>query len=193
MRTLLLVVTVVVCGCANSLKDDHPFDGQVSTGPLVSTEVLSGTVKVMNIDATNKNSQVFVDLDEGREMKADEAFMTNGWDLSFRRFTVSLNGGGSNPTGSVRAAVLKGQDFDALAQAPSAGYQQDTADTVFNTVDGGWYYYDLGTHRLTTVEELVYVVQSGAGAYFKIKMISYYDMTGTPAAISLKYAPIAAP
>ena len=51
------------------------------------------------VDASNKGSQVYMDLDEGKEMKAEEAFSTNGWDLAFKRFEVSMNGGASNPTG----------------------------------------------------------------------------------------------
>jgi hypothetical protein len=31
------------------------------------------------------------------------------------------------------------------------------------------------------------------GAYVKLRMLSYYDQAGTPASISLEYAPIAAP
>jgi phage terminase large subunit-like protein len=193
MRTLLLCSLVVGSACANDLRVDHPFDGNVSSGPLVSTQVLMGDVKLMNVDATNKNSQVYVDLDEGREMKVDEAFSTNGWDLAFKRYEISMNGGAGNPMGSVRVAVLQNQDFDALTQAPADGYQQDGAAPIFNSVDGGWYFYDLGKHQLVTVESLMYVVQSSAGKYFKLKMISYYDAAGTPASLTLKYAPLAAP
>lgn len=193
MRTLLLSLIVVGSGCANDLRVDHPFDGNVSSGPLVTTQVLMGDVLLMNVDATNKNSQVYVDLDEGREMKVDEAFSTNGWDLAFKRYVISMNGGSGNPSGVVRVAVLQNQDFDALTQAPATGYLQDAADPVFNSVDGGWYFYDLGKHQLVTVDSLMYVVQSSAGKYFKLKMISYYDSAGTPASLSLKYAPLTAP
>jgi hypothetical protein len=37
------------------------------------------------------------------------------------------------------------------------------------------------------------VVKSSTGAYFKLRMLSYYDSFGTPASITLEYAPIAAP
>jgi hypothetical protein len=189
--TLALCLTSLL-SCAPDLRVDHPFDGQVSTGPLVTTEVMTGTVKLMYVDATSKGSQVFVDLDVGEELKAEQAFSTNAWDLAFKRFEITMNGGAGSP-GTVEVAVLKGQDFDALDQAPATGYQQDGSTSVFNGVEGGWYFYDLGVHRLVTREELVYVVKTTSGAYFKLKLLNYYDMAGTPAAISLEYGPLAPP
>jgi hypothetical protein len=182
----------VLIGCAPDLRVDHPFDGQTTTGPLVTMEQLVGGERQLSIDATNKSSQVYVDLDEGREMKPDEAFATNGWELAFRRFDVSVNSGSSNPDGVVEVVVL-GADYEALNQAPASGFIKDTNDRVFNSVDGGWYVYDLSVHRLLTRPELTYVIKSSQGAYFKLKMLSYYDTQGTPAALSLKYAPLAFP
>lgn len=193
MRATFLGVLALAAACAPRLIDDHPFDGEVSSGPLVSTQVLDGTIKLMTVDATSKGSQVYVDLDEGREMKAEEAFATNGWELAFKRFEVTLNGGAGNPSGGVWAAVLKGQAFDSLTQAPASGFQQDGSTSVFSGVEGGWYLYDLGVHRVLAREELLYVIKSSAGAYFKLQLLDYYDAAGTPAAISLKYAPVAAP
>lgn len=181
------------CGCALDLRVDHPFDGETTSGPLVTSEVLEGGAKRLLIDATNKNSKVYVDLDEGREMKPDEAFSTNGWDLAFKRFDVFVNSGASGPSGTVEVAVLKGVDFGSLTRAPVDGFVQDTPDRIFNTVEGGWYYYDLGVHRLVTRTELVYLLRTSGGGYVKLQMLNYYDKNGTPASITLHYAPIAAP
>lgn len=191
MRALTLCV--LLCGCAPDLRVDHPFDGQTTDGPLVKAEDLGGGVTRLLIDATNKSSQVFVDLEEARELKPDEAFETNAWDLAFRRFDIAANSGASSPTGVVEVAVLKDVDFDALTQAPAEGFSVDTPDRIFNTTFEGWYFYDLGVHRLVTRDELTYVVKTSAGAYKKLKMLSYYDESGTPASISLKYAAVAAP
>ncbi|MFZ5441450.1 MAG: HmuY family protein [Myxococcota bacterium] len=193
MRALLLTACLALCACAPDLRVDHPFDGQTTDGPLVKAEDLGGGVTKLLIDATNKSSQVFVDLDEGRELKPDEAFETNAWELAFRRFDISANSGASSPTGSVEVAVLKDVDFDALAQAPAEGFSVDTPERIFNSTFEGWYFYDLGVHRLITREELTYVVKTSTGAYKKLKMLSYYDENGTPASISLKYAAVAAP
>ena len=194
MRALLRLAFVVsLSGCAPDLRVDHPFDGETTTGPLVVATDLEGGGKQLLIDATNKMSQVYVDLDEGREMKPDEAFSSNGWDLSLKRFDISVNSGASGPTGTVEVAVLKDVDYATLAQAPASGFSTDTGGRIFNTVDEGWYFYDLSVHRLVTRTELVYVLHTSAGRYVKLRMLSYYDEHGTPASISLEYAPIAAP
>jgi len=202
-RTSALLLMSLVA-CAPDLRIDHPFDGtgqcvdpataqqvDCSLVPLVFVR-RQGETREMIVDATNKESKVYVDLDTGREMKTEEAFSTNGWDLAFKRFEITANGGSSNPEGQVRVAVLEGTSFESLTRAPVGGYQQDAAESVFTAVNGGWYYYDLGTHKLTTKDEL-YVVQTSDGAYFKLRMGSYYDASGTPARISLSYAPVSAP
>ncbi len=187
------LVTLVLFGCANDLRVDYPFDGETTTGPLVVATVLDTGGTRLLIDATNKMSQVYVDLDEGREMKPSEAFETNGWDLSLRRFDIFVNSGASGPAGSVEIAVLKDVDYGSLTQAPASGFTADTGERVFNTTKGGWYFYDLGVHRLVTRTELVYVLHTSTGAYVKLRMLSYYDQNGTPASISLEYAPLSAP
>lgn len=184
---------LLLSACAPDLRADHPFDGQTSDGPLVVAEVLEGGGHKLFVDATSKGAQVYVDLDEAKELKADDAFATNAWDLWFKRFEVGMNGGDSSPGGPVRVAVLKDVDYAALSVAPAEGYLQDTADRVFAAVEGGWYYYDLGVHRLVPRAELTYVVQSTTGAYFKLRMLEYYDASGTPASLTLEYAPLAAP
>jgi hypothetical protein len=191
MRSLLLLITLVMCGCANDLRKDHPFDGETDSGPLVTAE-RDGNKVTIHIDATNKGSQVFVDLDEGREMKTDEAFSTNGWDISVQRFVVSINSGASNPTGNVEVLVLKGQDWSALTQAPASGYAKDTNEHIFNTEYDGWYLYDLGKHRLTA-RDLIYVVHTSEGAYVKLRILEYYDAAGTPAVLTMEYETLTPP
>lgn len=204
MRLAWLLLMVSPAGCAPDLRVDHPFDGTSKCiDPATSAEVdcalvplvsvtLDGEVRHAIIDATNEASKVYFDLDLGKELKSDEAFATNAWDLAFKRFEISLNGGASNPPGRVRAAVLEGMSFESLTQAPAEGYQQDGAQTVFSQVNGGWYYYNLATHKLITKDQL-YVIQTSEGAYVKLRMGSYYDAAGTRARISLSYAPVAAP
>jgi hypothetical protein len=194
MRRFSLVGLVALCSaCAPDLRTDHPFDGEQSTDELVTAEALGGGVTKLTVTATSKTSKVYVDLDELREMKTGEAFETNGWDLALKRFEIFTNGGSSNPAGVVRVAVLVDRDFDALTRAPADGYLQDGAEAVFNSVEGGWYYYDLSVHRLITKGELTYVVQTSSGVYKKLKMLSYYDAAGTPAMVSMKVAEVAAP
>jgi hypothetical protein len=191
--SILLALATLATACAPDLRTDHPFDGEQTTDQLVTSEDLGGGVTQLVVAATSKTSKVYVDLDQLREMKTDEAFSTNDWDLNLKRFEIAMNGGSSNPEGLVRAAVLVDQDFDALTQAPADGYLQDGAELVFNSVEGGWYYYDLGVHRLITRDDLMYVVQTSDGAYKKLKMLEYYDSAGTPGMVSLKIADLVAP
>ena len=187
MRQVMLLGLAVAAGCAPDLRTDYPFDGQLNTGPLVEVSSQGDGSALASVDATNKSALVFFDIDEGREMKTDEAFDTNAWDLAFQRYTVTMNGGGGNPTGQVRVAVLKDQSWDSLTAAPTEGYQQDASEPVFSGVEGGWYFYDLSVHRLSPREELLYVVRSSSGQFFKLRMLSYYDSAGTPARLSFRY------
>jgi hypothetical protein len=193
MRAGLLLGGVVLAACAPDLREDYPFDGEGATGPLVEVLPQEDGSRTARIDATSKSAQIYFDIDEGREMKADEALDTNQWDLAFQRFTITMNGGASNPAGPVSVAVLRDQDWDALTVAPAEGYQQDAADTVFNGAQGGWYVYDLGKHRLQPREELLYVIRGSLGRYYKLRMRSYYDDAGTPARPAFSYQQVQAP
>lgn len=192
MRALPVLLSLVFTACANDLRADFPFDGETTTGPLVSAEQ-NGAVTRLSIDATNKQSQVYVDLDDAKELKPDEAFATNEWDLAFKRFDVFMNSGASGPTGTVEGQVLDGADWDSLTTAPADGYVVDPPDRLFNAVAEGWYRYDIGVHRLFVRDNLIYVVRTTKGTYLKLRMLNYYDAAGTPAVISLEYAPLTAP
>jgi hypothetical protein len=189
-----LALLVLMAGCAPDLRKTDCFDGvcgELPTEPLFSFTVVGDVVDAL-VDATSKTLPTYIDLDEKRELKFDEADLTNAWDLSFQRDKVRANGGGTNPLGTVEVAVLKDQDFATLIRAPEAGYRKDGSEPVFNTVEGGWYYYDLGVHRLTTLPH-VYVVRTSKGDFYKIKMGSYYDINGTAARIGVQFAKLAAP
>ena len=187
-------LTLLIVGCANDLRVDHPFETD-TPGELVTVEVLEAGLKRLHINATSKTSQVFVDLDEGREMKLEEAFSTNGWELSFKRDKIFVDSGASAQAGTVEVAVVTNVGFDVLTQAPASGFEKDSANGIFNPVglEGGWYLYDLSVHRLVARPENVYVLHTSAGAYMKLRMLEYYDEHGTPAAITLEYAPVSAP
>ncbi|HSP79805.1 MAG TPA: HmuY family protein [Myxococcaceae bacterium] len=187
VRRTLLLMGLCMTGCAPDLRDDYPFDGQVSDGPLVQVTPQEDGSQHALVDATHKSARVYFDIDEGRELKAEEAFATNAWDLSFQRYEVVMNGGSGNPTGTVQVAVLRDTAWESLTEAPSEGYRQDGAEPVFNGVEGGWYFYDLTRHRLVPRDELLYVVRSSEGRFFKLKMLSYYDDAGTPARLSFRY------
>lgn len=198
MRSLALLLVpalALAVACAPDLRADHPFDGAASldAGPLVSVQALDAGVTLMHVDATSKTAKTYVDLDQGRELKLTEALDTNGWELAFMRVDITENGGASNPSGQVQVAVLKGTPFAALTRAPASGFQQDGTAAIFAAVQGGWYTYTLSSHGVNPQPDLVYVIRSSAGAYFKLQILGYYDAAGTSGVFSLQYAPVDPP
>jgi len=189
-----LVPLLLLAACAPDLRKTDCFDGvcgELPTEPLFSFTVTGDVVDAL-VDATSKTLPTYIDLDENRELKFDEADATNAWDLSFMRDKIRSNGGGTNPSGTVSVAVLTGVDFATLTKAPAEGYVQDGAEPLFNTAQGGWYFYDLGVHRLITLDH-VYVVKTSSGAFFKVKLGSYYDANGTAARVALQFGRLEAP
>ena len=192
MARAKLLLLLALAGCAPDLRVDHPFDGQPPGGSFIVFEDEGGGSQKLTVDATNKESFVYLDLDTMQELNAESGLDIATWDLRFQRYVVAGNGGASGP-GPVEIAIVAA-DYDALTQAPATGYQQDGAQTVIGGgPEGGWYFYDLGVHKLTARGELVYVIRSTEGAYFKLKMLSYYDEHGTAARLTMRIGKLAAP
>jgi len=142
-----------------------------------------------------------IDLDIGAQVEFTDA----AWELGFTRFHVRARGGVSG-SGDVRVAALEGTTFDAVTQAPADGFLVDAADgedgnefddTVIGT-QKQWFAYDVGSHTLSP-KPYVYVVKSDAGAYFKLELVSFYDLhetygsEGESAVYTIKWASIDAP
>jgi hypothetical protein len=193
MRALSpFLLCVALIGCAPDLRMDHPFDGQPPSGNFIVIEDEGSGSQKLTVDATNKESWAYLDLDSMREINAESGIDPAAWDLRFQRYVVAGNGGSSGP-GTVEIAILN-TDYDALTQAPATGYQKDGAQTVIGGgPEGGWYFYDLNVHKLTARAGQVYVIRSGDGAYFKLKMLSYYDQNGTAARLTMRVGKLAAP
>ncbi|MBX7101476.1 MAG: HmuY family protein [Myxococcaceae bacterium] len=186
------LVAFAAAGCAPDLRTDFPFDGALPDGVYFKTEALPSGLNRSVVTATSKNSYVYVDLDTAKDLPAHEALETNAWDLAFQRYKIPLNGGAGGP-GPVEAAVLVNQNFDALTRAPATGFIQDASDPVLNGPEGGWYYYDLGKHKLYARQENFYVVHTTAGAYFKLRFLAYYDAAGTAGMVSFEWKAVDAP
>ncbi len=190
MRPALLLFAL--SACAPDLRDDFPLDGALPGVGHIVHQVQPDGSTLSVVDATNKTSYVYFDIDSGQELEAGQALETQDWDLSFQRFKISTNGGGNGP-GKVRVLGLKDVRWADLSVAPKDGYLPDTIDSVFTVFEGGWYVYDLGKHKLIPKDGLLYVVQTGGGAYFKVQMLGYYDANGTAAKPSLRWAKLTPP
>jgi len=143
-------------------------------GSLITTAANDDGSQLTSVDASNSEVWVYFDIDTGLEVTNSD-----GWDLAFKRSNIMVNGGVSG-SGGVTVSILPGVEFGELSQAPASGYRTDeenpddanNPDLVF-AADGGWYDYDVSTHTLTARDQ-VYVVATTDGAWFKLKMDTYY-------------------
>jgi hypothetical protein len=200
-RRTPLIAALAAAGiaCAPDLRAEFPFDGDLPAGDYVTfTDLGGGQSWELRVNAGEPQSWVYVDLDEQRQIPGVDAVGSVGWDVGFQRFRIISNGGVSG-VGPVEVAVLPGQDFGALTAAPASGYAQDAADgpddnqdidSVFLAGDG-WYLYDIFNHGVNPRDN-VYVVHTDH-AFWALKVLAYYDETGTAARLRLEVKALAPP
>ncbi|MFP2911842.1 HmuY family protein [Pyxidicoccus sp. 3LFB2] len=208
LRTSALLLAGLITACGDELEpqpgepvepdpqEQTPGGSRPENGTHVRHQDNGDGSFTTTVDATSKTEWIGLDLDLGKQASAATDAV---WDLSFQRFGIRSRGGVSG-TGGVQVAVLAGQGFAQVTQAPATGYATDAVDgadmgedpdTVFQAGDG-WYAYDPATHKLSPRPN-VYVVRSDAGAWFKVEMLAYYDDAGTPAMLKLRWAKVPGP
>ncbi len=192
--------------CAPDI-DSHHGDDDTTTGDdddstlPESDHVLindngDGTFTAL-VDASSETAWVHLDLALREESTPETPESSSDWDLGFLRYQVKLNGGVSGPDG-LEAAMLPGQDWDALVAAPEGGYLADAPDSVEDEdalpdyALGGWYDYDSASHLLTP-KDAVYVLRSPSGAYLKLQFQDYYDAAGTSGWLTFRFGEVQAP
>ena len=194
-RPLIVALTLVI-GCAEDLVPDG---GSGADGPKVqSTDNGDGTFTT-TIDASADDQWVYLSLTDGAHVTPADPDDSASWDLAFQRFRVKSNSGISGVAG-VEVAPILGADFDALTQAPARGYVVDAVDSDDEDTDADyaflgpspWYDYDSEQHTLSPAN-VVYVVKSVAGSYFKVQMQGYYDAAGTGGYPRFRWGPVEAP
>ncbi len=137
--------------------------------------------RTFTVDAKEGEVWTYVDLRRG-EVVAETASTTAGWDVAFSRTRVRTNSGTSGPGqgGAVDAGVV---DFDAVREAPTAGYQADEmvsqgrpGETPYsgNDVLGAWFDYDPSTNTVTP-RATVFSVRLADGTYAKLRFDDYDD------------------
>jgi hypothetical protein len=196
----MLAIAAALPACAEDLRPDQPDagvpggddddDGGGGPSHVTNTDNGDGTTTTV-VDATRDADWVYLDLETAAEVGEGD-----DWDLAFQRFKIKLNGGVSGD-GGMEVAILPGADFGAMVAAPADGWVTDVADGPDDDADpdlafGGWYAYDVATHVLTPNDQ-VYVVRSGAGGYFKLEMLDYYDDAGTSAFPKFRWGPVEPP
>jgi len=190
-----LQLALVAGACAEDLQTNDDGDG--STQLAIQTENKGDGVRETTVNASADDSYVHFDLDANVAADAD----STAWDLAFSRFKIKTNGG-DNGDGDVIVARLAGADFDALSVAPDDGYVADSRE-VDSRSEGGdpsyaflgpepWYDYNPGNHQLSA-GDVVYVLRSTEGTFFKIELLGYYDAVGTAGFPRFRWAELAGP
>jgi len=176
--------------CADSIQKEiesekHDAASKVADAGDGPSDDLYRIVSLV-VDASDPTTAVYLDLDTGKQVGQAE-----GWDLSFKRFHVQMNGGVSGEL-AVQARTVD-EDFESLHDVPEEGFSSDVADgpedsdrdadNLFNN----WYDYDLTDHTLLS-KKLSYVVLTSDASAFKLIIDDYYDAAGSPAILSVRYA-----
>lgn len=197
----VLSAVAINLGCAPDLRSEFPFDGELPDGVYLTHEDREDGTTLTRVDASERESWVYFDMDERKQLTAEEAIAPGAsWDVAFQRFKVISNSGVSG-SGSVEVAVLEGESLDALTVAPATGYLVDAPDANDDAdqdidspflVQGAWYAYDLIKHRLVA-RPMLYVVRSTAGRYWAMRFLGYYDQAGTAAHPSFEWKELPAP
>lgn len=210
LHTLSLALCALLASaCADDLQEDiAPDAGNVVPGaadagdePTQATNIThtdngDGT-RTTVVDATDYETKIYLDLGTGEEKTPNSPEDSMGWDLSFQRFAISMNGGVSG-SGDVEAKLVE-EGFDGISIAPVGGYETDQADgpdenedadLFFDRAGTVWYDYDPATHVLTP-RDVTYVVRSVEGDFYKIKIESYYSDAGTAGHMRFTWGPLA--
>lgn len=160
------------------------------------------------IDASDYANWVFVDLETMTQVEPATPTDSDQWDIAFQRTDIQLNGGLSG-TGDLSGTAVVGTSFADLTVAPSFAdstyfidtdvnqdgeleYGFGTFPAALSPFDSGWYNYNPSTHHITA-RDVVYVISTLAGDYYKIQLLSYYNDDSVSGHISFDIASVSAP
>ncbi|GMQ25909.1 HmuY family protein [Algoriphagus sp. oki45] len=93
------------------------------------------------------------------------------WDLAFKGTTIRVNA-----SKDVKAAIVTGI-FEEINSVPSSAVFATDTESTFAIPTGsgsGWYNYNPATFTVTPIPGRVILVQTAAGNYSKIEILSYY-------------------
>ncbi len=200
MHWLLSLVLILGVACDSSIapKPDKDTDDGEPTETDVG-EVQAGEVVERTIDASDTETWAYLDLDKNALVMPAKPAAASDWDLSFKRFTIATNGGGSG-SGGVEVAVLKEAKFDDVIEVSANGFASDATDGsdddeepeyVMSTGESGWYDYDPTAHTLSPRAH-VYLVRTTTRAVFKLEILDYYSEAGSSGYLTMRFAQLAA-
>ena len=151
------------------------------------------------VDAKSHDFWVLFAFNTSDEVGVDDLTDSIDWDLGFKRYNIIANGGISGP-GETGVAALMDEDFDSVERAPDVEYLFDAEDSDDEDQDpdygflqaGTWYNYNPFDHTLSP-KEIVYVIKTTTGQYFKVSIEDYYDEAGDSGVVTFKWAKVDGP
>lgn len=139
----------------------------------VQAQAFNDTYTVSDLAANKgKGKFTFFNFASGKEVAVSDSNSTK-WDIAFSTTTIIFNGGVKGP-GVVAAQIVTPTTFEALTDAPAAGYDLNIISGM-----GSWYNYNSGTnnsgpHTITPIEGKILVVKLADGSFAKVQILNYY-------------------
>lgn len=127
-----------------------------------------------DIDASIPSKKAYFRFSDSSVVTGTDT-LTNKWDIAFSSTTIYTNSGSSG-SGSGGAVVLTSVNFEDVLEAPSNGYEIDSAGApAIPTGSGnGWYNYDFMNNVISPIPGVVLVIRTGDGKYAKVQILNYY-------------------
>ncbi|MEM7674850.1 MAG: HmuY family protein [Myxococcota bacterium] len=210
--TALGIMTLTMAACGNSDSGTRPEDPIEPQSKIATIDEGDG-IYASQVDASDTDNWVYIRLADRQQVDPGEDPRTSTeWDIAFRRSNIKVNGGFSG-IGGVEVSPIYTADFMSVSQAPHRGYStdwpkagvnpeqpdfinSDSTDFIFGRNNGatqnGWFNYDPRFHVLSPAD-IIFVVRTSGGQYFKLRLLDYYDQAGTPGFPTFRHSEIAPP
>ena len=192
----LVAILLLSCGTEADKVETGQNPVQDEAQPLITTQPVAQdallTLITVTVDATKQDMWAYFSLKEGKVVEVANPADSKGWDLGFQRTKIKINGGVSGPGGS-GVTMLLDTKFDLVNEAPIAEYEVDTQNSLAIVPQSkkGWYVYTgAPTHWVLSIEDRVFVIKTGNGAFAKIQFLGYYkdnENKTDPAYVKFKY------
>ena len=132
----------------------------------------------LTVDATDRESWVYVSLLEGETVDSKDAATSLEWDLGFQRTAVIANGGVSG-SGDAEVLVLEDIAFEEILEAPGGEYIADTEQIATIARGDGWYTYTGPPNHWILPNARVYILRTAIGDFAKLRFMGYYENNET--------------
>ena len=179
---MLLVAVAVVFVAASLRSPEVPTFAPSDLTAHEAGEALVGP-RTFTVDASSSDRWRFFDFSRGTVVEWPGPLE---WDVAFRRFQVTVNGGPGFP-GQGGVVDLGAVPFDSVRVVPRDGYVESLAvqDSVNEAVER-WYDYSWTSHVLTPRSN-VYAIRTADGRHAKLQFVGYYCEGAVSGCLTFQY------